>query len=237
MQYSSADGIKPRLYSAYGTAPSEASRRVPYLRNMVKLHFPPDLTINILDLGCGNGDLLALLQEIGYKHLQGVDISPSQLGNTSPSVASLIHNKDLLAHVHTCPSDSYSLIITFDVIEHLSRPELLLLADEVYRILKPNGRWIIHAPNSEGIFGARIRYSDLTHELAFTTTSLMQLTRIAGFPAFRAFEDTPIRHGIVSSIRSILWFAIRSFVAAIQIVETGAAPVALSQNILAVAIK
>jgi 2-polyprenyl-3-methyl-5-hydroxy-6-metoxy-1,4-benzoquinol methylase len=36
-------------------------------------------TIKILDIGCGNGSLLAAAKEKGYTNVTGIDISPEQV--------------------------------------------------------------------------------------------------------------------------------------------------------------
>ena len=42
------------------------------------------------------------------------------------------------------------------------------IADAVQRALKPGGRWILHVPNGEALFGARMRYWDFLATGAFT---------------------------------------------------------------------
>ena len=41
--------------------------------------FPHTTEDNILEIGCGMGRLLLMLQENGYSHLRGVDIDASQI--------------------------------------------------------------------------------------------------------------------------------------------------------------
>ena len=50
-----------------------------------------------------------------------------------------------------------------------------------------------------------LRYGDLTHEMAFTRTSLAQLLLSSGFGAVRCFEDAPVVHGAKSALRWLLW--------------------------------
>lgn len=87
---------------------------------------------------------------------------------------------------------------------------LLPFDDDVLRVLKPGGRWIIHVPNGESPFGGRMRYWDLTHELAFTRTSVAQLLLASGFSDVRCFEDQPVVHGAKSALRWLLWQGFRA---------------------------
>jgi hypothetical protein len=87
---------------------------------------------------------------------------------------------------------------------------MIPLVDEVPRVLKPSGRWIIHMPNAESPFGSRILFGDYTHEQAFTRTSLGQLLRSSGFAREDCFEDSPVPHGLKSVLRTLGWRVIRS---------------------------
>jgi hypothetical protein len=57
-------------------------------------------------------------------------------------------------------------------------------------VLKPGDRWVLHMPNGNSPFGRPARYRDLTHELAFTRTSLSQLLPSSGFSSVNCFRDT-----------------------------------------------
>jgi hypothetical protein len=129
-------------------------------------------------------------------------------------------------------------VVAFDVIEHLHKDELIDVVDEVRRVLKAGGRWIIHVPNGASPFGGISRYGDLTHELSFTPESITQLLFASGFRSVACFEDAPIAHGMKSTLRLVLWKLLRQALLFWLMVETGVrAPTVLSQNMLAVAVK
>jgi SAM-dependent methyltransferase len=137
----------------------------------------------------------------------------------------------------TTADGSLDVVITFDLIEHFIKTELIELIDEVRRVLKPDGRWIIHVPNAEGPFGSRMRHWDFTHQLAFTRVSIAQLLKSSGFSDVACFEDQPVSHGVVSTIRAMLWQFIRLSLLFYIAVETGeiSRDAILSQNLPAVA--
>jgi 2-polyprenyl-3-methyl-5-hydroxy-6-metoxy-1,4-benzoquinol methylase len=211
--------------------------RLPYLRQLVRRYFPTDLNAVILDLGCGHGALLHVLHKEGYTNTRGVDSSPEQVAAARRLGIAGVEQDDVVSTLAKTASASLDVVVAFDVIEHFTKDELVALADEVLRVLRPGGRWIIHAPNAEGLFGGRIRYGDFTHELAFTRSSLTQLLKAGGFARVACYEDRPVPHGVKSVMRAALWALIRAGLLLILAVETGAFQKAaiFSQNLLAVA--
>lgn len=213
--------------------------RAPYLRKLIREHFPVDKDAAIMDLGCGHGALMHFARELGYGNVFGVDGSAEQVAAAIQLEIKGVYEGDVMDTLHDTPGSSQDVIVTFDLIEHFTKPELIGLVDEVYRVLRPGGRWIIHAPNAESPFVGRIRYGDFTHELAFTRASLNQLLRTSGFAHVDCFEDRPVPHGLKSLVRAGLWLVIRARLLFYIAVETGAfdRQAAFSQNLLAVAMK
>jgi predicted TPR repeat methyltransferase len=218
---------------------TERRQRAPYLRHLIKAHFPADRNARILDLGCGSGALLYFLREAGYKFTAGVDTSAEQVEQARQSGFSDVYQGDVFTFLAATAADSYDVIAAFDIIEHLTTSELLTFADEVYRALAPGGVWIVHAPNAEGFMGSRIRYSDLTHEQAFTSASIAQLAGATGFRSSECFEDAPIVHGVKSIARLFIWKLGRGLLRLLFIAETGdtGRKAVFSQNLLAVLLK
>jgi 2-polyprenyl-3-methyl-5-hydroxy-6-metoxy-1,4-benzoquinol methylase len=204
----------------------------PYLRRFAKKHFPKDTSSSVLDLGCGTGALLNILACHGFRGLEGVDCSPQQVGR---KVSKAVRLGDGLSALKEKGDASVDVVVCFDVIEHLVREELLAWALHVRRVLKPGGRWIVHVPNSSSPFGSRVRYADLTHELAFTRESITQLAELGGFSSCAVFEDRPVVHGAISAVRRLVWTITRIPFAMFFAAETGEwRNVILSQNMVAV---
>jgi hypothetical protein len=78
-------------------------------------------------------------------------------------------------------------------------------------------------PNAMSPFGASTRYWDITHQIAFTPSSVRQLARMAGFGEhevdFR--ECGPMPHGVKSAVRYLAWQGLRGAIAAWFLVENG----------------
>ncbi len=217
---------------------SGLTQRAPYLKRVIREHFPSDRSARIIDLGCGHGAVVYFAQAAGYQNVVGVDRSPEQIKEAQRLGIAGVREGDLLKTLESLSDESVDLIVAFDVIEHFTKDELVLLVDEVNRVLRKSGKWIIHTPNGESPFAGRIRYGDFTHEQAFTRTSLAQLLNASGFPLVTCYEDSPIPHGIKSTVRLILWKIFRGGLKVFIAAETGSLDDCIfSQNLLAVAVK
>ncbi len=206
--------LKTRIYQHYVHARSESlapatvdgfAPRASNLRSMIRKHFPADRMASILDLGCGHGALVYFLRQSGYTNVVGVDISPEQTAEAARLGIEGVCEGDLLETLRDLPDYSQDVVIAFDVIEHFTKDELLPFVDEVLRVLKHGGRWIIHVPNGESPFVGGIRYGDMTHEQAFTRISLAQLVLSSGFSRLECYESGPVPTGFKSTIRWVLW--------------------------------
>jgi SAM-dependent methyltransferase len=239
---------RSRIYEYYvhsrleslAPADTEAIRRGGvYLNRLVRRHFPPHRDAAILDLGCGHGSLIFHARAAGYTNVIGVDRSPQQVAEARRLGIDGVIEGDILDHLAATGDATQDLVLTFDVIEHFTRDELLPFVDDVRRVLKPGGTWIIHVPNGESPLSNRIRYGDLTHEQAFTRTSLGQLLLSSGFQSVACYEDAPVIHGVASAVRFLAWKAIRGLLRVYLAAETGnsGSSAIFTQNLLAVAVR
>ena len=237
---------RERIYTNYVTARDQPivldsvdvlSARIFYFNKIIRKHFPPDMNTSIFELGCGHGAFIYALQQAGYHNAKGVDVSPEQVAASRHFGIEGVSEGDVMSTLRKMPGDSQNVIIAFDLIEHFTKSELIELIDEVHRVLKPGGRWIIHVPNGESPFVGRMRYGDFTHELAFTRFSLAQLFLSSGFNDVACFEDRPEPHGLKSLVRAGFWWIIRTGLLFYLAVETGSydRKAIFSQNLLAVA--
>jgi len=213
--------------------------RLPFFFKIIRDHFSINKDIKILDLGCGHGAFVYACQLAGYSNIVGVDCSIEQVEEANKLGIKGILKGDLMDALRSFPDESQDVVIAFDVIEHFTKQELLPFIDEVFRVLREDGKWIIHVPNGEALFGSRIRYSDMTHEIAFTRISLIQLLKSSRFENVICQEDAPIPHGIKSGVRWIFWKLIRGMLRFYLAVETGSGEreCIFSQNVLCVATK
>ena len=249
LQISARDtGYRPRFYDRYAQLRQrvdiEQIRRDvaltrPYLQRLVRQVFPADRNCRIVDLGCGAGLLLLCLQRSGYTNSIGIETSPDQAEFARKLGVRSVLSGDLLDFLRCSGRELFDVVVFFDVLEHFCKEEVLEIFDQVYRVLRPGGRMILHVPNAEGIFGSRIFWSDFTHEMAFTCEGLRQITHACGFACLQCWEDVPVVHGVKSLARRVLWWGLRGFFRLAHMAETGdaGASLILTQNLLAVACK
>ncbi|MGA7885800.1 MAG: class I SAM-dependent methyltransferase [Acidobacteriaceae bacterium] len=233
---------KEVLYKSYvssGQAPERGNssaaqfrHRADYLESTIRDHFPADRASRILDIGCGHGVLLYVLQQMGYGNIRGVDGSAEQVEFAKRLGVAGVELGDGMTFLRQCGSESVDVVCLFDVLEHLTRQEAFDLIVEVRRVLSPGGVCIGHAPNAEGIFGARVRHGDLTHEQAFTPKSINQMFRALQFEDIRCFEHKPVVHGIKSMLRRFVWEVTTVPFRIMLIAEMGVGGHILSQNLL-----
>ncbi len=218
-------------------AEKQFSPRQPYIQGLIRRHIPADRNSRILDAGCGSGAFLYFLRQAGYENLMGVDVSAEQVALAHGFGLTFVKQQDIRSCLASLAENSLDVLLLMDVLEHLTREELLDVLDGASRVLQHDGRCIAHVPNAAGLFGMGIRYGDLTHEIAFTPESARQVFTLTGFQQIRCFEEKPVVHGVVSSLRRLVWdlgtLPARLLLAA----ETGGVSFVLSQNMLVTAVK
>jgi 2-polyprenyl-3-methyl-5-hydroxy-6-metoxy-1,4-benzoquinol methylase len=187
----------------------------------------------IVELGCGGGRLLYYLCTLGYTNVRGVDISPDQVA-LARQVVPTLDEADTLEWL-AASQERYDLLIALDLIEHFRKEEALRFLDLCFSALKPGGRLIVQTPNMDSPLGLQIRYGDYTHELGFNTDLLARLLRRAGFVSVELREQGPVPLGYsaVSSLRWLVWQAIRRGVMVWNLAETGSTPCVLTRVFLA----
>jgi 2-polyprenyl-3-methyl-5-hydroxy-6-metoxy-1,4-benzoquinol methylase len=94
----------------------------------------------VLDVGCGRGLFLRMLQERGYQ-VQGTELSAATAANAYAGVS--VDAGEL--RVGQYPDASFDLVSIWHVLEHLREPHTALRAS--HRALRPGGRLLLAVPN------------------------------------------------------------------------------------------
>jgi SAM-dependent methyltransferase len=96
----------------------------------------------VLDVGCGTGEFLVLLRELGFE-AEGVEGNREQ----SQQVRSLgfpVQTADMEEGL-PYPDRVFPLVTCLELIEHIALAEALL--EEIHRVLKPGGHLLLTTPN------------------------------------------------------------------------------------------
>jgi SAM-dependent methyltransferase len=116
----------------------------------------------ILDLGCGRGEWLELVNENGLAG-EGVD-SNAIMVSACQERGLRVTEGDALEYLRALPAESRGAITAFHLIEHLQFQVLVQLLRESFRVLRPGGLAIFETPNPDNVLvGSNQFYSDPTH--------------------------------------------------------------------------
>ena len=150
---------------------------------------------SVCDIGCGNG---VFTGDIKYRvdcRLIGVDSNKYALEQANKlDFDELIQVDDFTKDRLPIEDSSVDLVICKDVLEHLIDP--LFLMNEIFRILKPGGHFLVHVPNHFPIIG-RLKFLikndldtfsyfpsadryDFPHIRFFTLHSMVKMLDISG---------------------------------------------------------
>lgn len=136
----------------------------------------------ILDLGCGTGFLLRVLENEGYSNLWGVERDKYQFEEAKKILKiSKIYHQDIFDFFKE-NNQKFNVIFLMDVIEHISKEKVISMLKLIYDHLDKKSVLIIRTPNAESpLFCGRMRYNDITHEIAYNQNSIKMILREAGF--------------------------------------------------------
>ncbi len=104
----------------------------------------------VVDLGCGDGDFLALLREQGIDAV-GVDADDKTFAATQAAGLPVVH-QDVFGWLAAAPDASVDGIFCAHLVEHLPYPQVIELAQQAQRILRPGGRIVLATPDCRTLF-------------------------------------------------------------------------------------
>ena len=138
----------------------------------------PDATA--IDLGCGRGEWLELMKELGVR-IHGIDLDDGML-SACRALDLSVETGDAISYLENLPDESQTVVSAFHVVEHITFEKLQLLVSEALRVLKPGGLLIMETPNPENIVVAtRDFYLDPTHQRPIPPQLLSFLPEFYGF--------------------------------------------------------
>lgn len=116
----------------------------------------------ILDVGCGRGEWLELLEEEGLT-ARGLDINRILIEQCRERGLDVTEG-EAIGYLRNLPDASLEAVTAFHLIEHLPFKVLMQFLGETVRVLKSGGLAVFETPNPENILvGACNFYYDPTH--------------------------------------------------------------------------
>ena len=190
------------------------------LLRWLKPWLPQDRGARCLDLACGCGEMLFALEQRGFYRTVGVDLCAEEIHEARHFVRGQLVIADALEFLARSRAASFNFIIALNFLEHLSKEQLRLVLTEVRRVLAAGGTFVAMVPNAISPLGVLTRHWDITHEWAFTPNNFRQLAALVGFePRIDFLECGPRVHGFVSTVRWLLWQAVRAAIAFRLLIE------------------
>jgi len=150
-----------------------------------------------IDLGCGRGEWLELLQDLGGFDAYGVDLDQGMLAVCEAQGLQYKH-QDALTSLIELEDESQSIVTGFHIAEHIPFESLQTLVQQALRVLKPGGLLILETPNPENIVvGTAEFYMDPTHNQPIPPNLLAFVPSHYGFEKtkiVRLQEDQDLKH-------------------------------------------
>jgi O-antigen chain-terminating methyltransferase len=134
----------------------------------------------ILDIGCGRGEWLELLQEHGCI-ASGIDLNEAMVRDNRDRGLD-VRCGDAISHLAGLADASLGMVTGFHIIEHIRFDLLVRLFDECRRVLRPGGCILFETPNPENlVVGAYTFYFDPTHRHPLPPQMIEFVVRARGY--------------------------------------------------------
>jgi O-antigen chain-terminating methyltransferase len=137
---------------------------------------------NVLDVGCGRGELLDLFKTQGIAS-RGIDTNAAMVARCRDRGLD-VEQADALAYLERQPDGSLGGLTAIQVVEHLQPADLLRFLRLAYDKLRPGAPMVLETINAAcwaAFFDAYIR--DLTHARPLHPSTLEYYVRACGFSA------------------------------------------------------
>jgi 2-polyprenyl-3-methyl-5-hydroxy-6-metoxy-1,4-benzoquinol methylase len=135
---------------------------------------------DVLDLGCGRGEFLALLRDHGVT-ARGLDIN-HEMVEMCRARGLTVDEDDAISFLARVPDGSLGGLIALQVVEHFPPPYLLQFLELAYQKLRPGAPIVLETLNPAcwfAFFEAYIR--DITHAWPLHPDTLKYLVVVSGF--------------------------------------------------------
>ncbi|GAB4523612.1 MAG: hypothetical protein OHK0046_37510 [Anaerolineae bacterium] len=210
-----------------------------YYAALIRRYAPPGGG-KLLEMGCGLGHLLGLLQD--DFQCVGIDLIDYSIEQTRLNAPKAEAYQMDVAEIDQFEAGAFSVIVALHLVEHLPDPQETIR--QVHRLLKPGGLWLFATPHPE--YSLR-RYKDRendaigkdkTHINVHTPAQWRTWNEAAGFRMVRHFGDGLWDVPYFPVIPKSVQFAMFGLPAFLQVVSrTTFTPLSLGVNQIGIAIK
>lgn len=170
-----------------------------------------DEKLRVLEIGFGNGAFASWVMSQGWMFV-GTEIDRELVVRARAKGWDAHYAGEGLADIAS--GKQFDLVVAFDVLEHLTLPEIVDLLVSVKNLLAPDGRFLARFPSGDSPFSRSIQYGDITHRSVIGSGSVTQLALKTGFrivqmraPAFPIFGlgiKRSVRRMGVAMLRAVI---------------------------------
>lgn len=149
----------------------------------------------VVDLGCGRGELLAALKEVGIR-ASGVDLNGEMVAVARERGLDAVQS-DALGYLNSIADDSLGGVIATQVVEHLEPWYLVRLLDVAARKLRRGAPIVLETINAAcwlAFFSSYVR--DITHVRPIHPETLQYLLRASGFERVTIHYSAPVADSV-----------------------------------------
>jgi SAM-dependent methyltransferase len=146
---------------------------------------------NVIDVGCGRGELLEALRAQGIE-ARGVDVSPAMVAICRRRGFD-VELGDALEYVRRQPDASAGGLIAIQVVEHFAPAYLTRFLEAAYHAMQPGAKLVLETINPAcwmAFFETYIR--DLTHQQPLHPETLRHLVQASGFSSVDVQYRAPV---------------------------------------------
>ena len=155
---------------------------------------------DVLELGFGNGGFLGYARDAGAI-LYGSELQPELAARGAAAGVTLVDPD--LTRLLPASAATFTLVVAFDMFEHLDPTELPALLATIADLLADDGLLIARYPNGQSPFGRVHQHGDFTHRAMLSADIMRQL--IAGLPFDIVHLGNPAHPaGATERLRTIL---------------------------------
>ena len=145
---------------------------------------------DVLDIGCGRGEFLALLQARGVR-ARGIDVNESMV-EVCVQKGLEASKADALEYLRAQPPGSLGGLLAAQVVEHLDPSYLTSLLDAAYAALRPGAPIVLETINPACWFAFFESYvRDITHVRPLHPDTLKFLLQASGFSGVEIRYQAP----------------------------------------------
>ncbi|MBN8923492.1 MAG: methyltransferase domain-containing protein [Rhodanobacter sp.] len=134
----------------------------------------------VLDVGCGRGEWLELLRDNGLVG-RGIDLNRIFI-DACKGYGLDVTEGDAVKVLSSLPDKSVGAVTSMHLVEHLPFNVLIVMLDEMWRVLQPGGVLVLETPNPENLsVGHHTFYMDPTHRNPLPPETLRWIVEARGF--------------------------------------------------------